>query len=521
MSAVRDTIAAIDEPQPDERWVALRQNRESNVALVVDDSPGNRYAVAHTLRLAGMRVVEGVTGHDALRLAAHEPDLIVIAVNLPDMSANDVVRRLKGSPGTASIPVVHVSATYVRNVDKAAGLEAGADAFLTHPIDAVIFLATIRALLRAYRAEARVRDAANEWALTFDGIADAIFLLDESGLVLRSNRAGATLVGLQPRDLAGQCLPSVMERRFDARGRDAIVRLLQQVPVRGREVQVGDRWFLATADDVLLASRQRRTTVALTDIHARKAAELEREQLLYEAEIARYVAERANQAKTVFLSAISHELRTPLNAIMGYAALLADGMRGPVTAEQKTDLTRVERAAGYVTRIVNDLLDLARLESTDAPIGRELVDVEESVGAAVRLVTAQANANGLGVAIGDCVNGLACTGDRDRILQILLNLLSNAIKFTASPGEIVVCGERTGGKTSLSVRDTGRGVSPDRYEAIFKPFVQVGSRTQGTEKGVGLGLAISRELARKMGGDLTVQSTVGLGSTFTLTLPPG
>ena len=521
MSAVRDTIAAIAETQPDEPWGALRQTRESNVALVVDDSPGNRYAVAHTLRLAGMRVVEGVTGHDARRLAAHEPDLIVIAVNLPDMSANDVVRRLKGSAATASIPVVHVSATFVRNVDKAAGLEAGADAFLTHPIDAVIFLATIRALLRAYRAEARVRDAANEWALTFDGIADAIFLLDESGVVLRSNRAGATLVGLQPRDLAGQCLSSVVERRFDARGRDAIVRLLQQVPVRGREVQVGDRWFLATADDVLLGAGQRRTTVALTDINARKAAELEREQLLNEAEIARYAAERANQAKTVFLSAISHELRTPLNAIMGYAALLADGMRGPVNAEQKMDLTRVERAAGYVTRIVNDLLDLARLESTDAPIGRELVDVEESIGAAVRLVNTQASAKGLGVAIGDCVNGLACTGDRDRILQILLNLLSNAIKFTASPGEIVVCGERSNGKTSVSVRDTGRGISPDQYEAIFRPFVRVGSRTQGTEKSVGLGLAISRELARKMGGDLTVQSALGLGSTFTLTLPSG
>ncbi len=521
MSAVGDPIAAMAGRQLDERWGALRPTRESTVALVVDDSPGNRYAVAHTLRLAGLQVVEGVTGHDALRLVAHEPDLIVLAVNLPDMSANDVVRTLKGSPATASIPVVHVSATYMRNVDKAAGLEAGADAFLTHPIDPVIFLATIRALLRAARAEARVRDVANEWVLTFDGIADAIFLLDESGIVVRSNRAGAALVGLQSRDLIGQSLAAAIERRFGDASRDAITRVVEQAPVQGREVQVGERWFLAAADDVLLVSQQRRITVALTDIHARKAAELEREQLMYEAEIARYAAERASRAKTVFLSAISHELRTPLNAIMGYAALLADGLRGPVTPQQKTDLTRVERAAGYVTRVVNDLLDLARLESTDTAIGREVVDVEECVAAAAGLVAPQANAKGLTVTVAGSVESFTCTGDRDRILQVLLNLLSNAIKFTAGPGEISVSGERGQDKTSISVRDTGRGIASDRHEAIFRPFVQVGSRTNDAETGVGLGLAISRELARKMGGDLTVQSALGVGSTFTLTLPSG
>jgi PAS domain S-box-containing protein len=488
---------------------------------VVDDSPGNRYAVAHTLRLAGMEVVEGVTGHDALRLAAQEPDLIVLAVNLPDMSANDVVRTLKRSAATASIPVVHVSATYTRNVDKAAGLEAGADAFLTHPIDPVIFLATIRALLRAARAEARVRDVANEWVLTFDGIADAVFLLDEAGGVLRTNRAGAALAGLQPRDLVGQSLAAAIERRFGDASRDAITRVVEQAPVQGREVQVGDRWFLAAADDVLLGSHQRRITVALTDIHARKAAELEREQLVYEAAVARTVAERASRAKTVFLGAISHELRTPLNAIMGYAALLADGMRGPVTPEQKTDLTRVERAAGYITRVVNDLLDLARLESTDATIGSEVVDVEECVAAAAGLVAAQASAKRLTLTVAGSVESFTCTGDRDRILQVLLNLLSNAIKFTAGPGEITVSGERGQDKTSISVRDTGRGIASDQHEEIFRPFVQVGSRTPGAEKGVGLGLAISRELARKMGGDLTVQSALGVGSTFTLTLPLG
>ncbi len=142
-----------------------------------------------------------------------------------------------------------------------------------------------------------MRDVANEWVLTFDGIADAVFLLDEAGGVLRTNRAGAALAGLQPRDLVGQSLAAAIERRFGDASRDAITRVVEQAPVQGREVQVGDRWFLAAADDVLLGSHQRRITVALTDIHARKAAELEREQLVYEAAVARTQAERASRAK--------------------------------------------------------------------------------------------------------------------------------------------------------------------------------------------------------------------------------
>ncbi|HEU5481207.1 MAG TPA: response regulator, partial [Candidatus Tumulicola sp.] len=172
--------------------------------LVVDDTPGNRYTVVRVLRGAGMRVTEAETGAEALRFADALPDLIVLDIRLPDMTGYDVCQRLKTDPETKSIPVMYVSASYTGNADRAYGLDAGADAYLTHPIDAPLFLATAHALLRAGRAEAAFRRAAVEWRTTFDAIRDAIFLVDAEGIVRRCNRAGGELARQHPRTLVGQ-----------------------------------------------------------------------------------------------------------------------------------------------------------------------------------------------------------------------------------------------------------------------------------------------------------------------------
>jgi DNA-binding response OmpR family regulator len=142
--------------------------------LVVDDSEGNRYATTRLLRSVGFEVEESKTGREALTAVQTHPDLIVLDVNLPDMTGFEVVERLRRSPELASIPVLHLSASFTSNADRARGLDQGADAYLTHPIDPTVFVATVRALIRASTADRRTREAARDWQATFDALADRL-----------------------------------------------------------------------------------------------------------------------------------------------------------------------------------------------------------------------------------------------------------------------------------------------------------------------------------------------------------
>ena len=255
---------------------------------------------------------------------------------------------------------------------------------------------------------------------------------------------------------------------------------------------------------------------------ARRAAlAVDNAQLYRDAERARADAEAANHAKSEFLATMSHELRTPLNAIAGYTELLEMELRGPVTAEQREDLRRIRRSQRHLLALVNDVLNFARLDSgylqydiTDVPLGETLAEVEA-------LVAPQLQAKGIAYELALPPRSLTVVADREKLQQIVVNLLSNALKFTAPGGRIDVECDAPGSMVSITVRDTGRGVPDDKLEAIFEPFVQVERALTRETEGSGLGLAISRSLARAMNGDLTVASEVGIGSTFTLTLPRG
>jgi signal transduction histidine kinase len=247
----------------------------------------------------------------------------------------------------------------------------------------------------------------------------------------------------------------------------------------------------------------------------------ERVELLASEQSARQAAEAANLAKATFLATMSHELRTPLNAITGYADLLALGIRGPVNAAQLDDITRIKKSSQHLLSLINDILNFARLEAgrvefnvSDVPVRELLADVDA-------LVTPQMAGKGLRYETDACLEQLVVRGDREKIQQVLLNLMTNAIKFTDEGGITIACdGDAT--TVRLRVRDTGRGIAPEKLGSIFQPFVQIDRQlTSESQQGVGLGLAISRDLARGMGGDLTVESTLGEGSTFTLALPRG
>ena len=250
-----------------------------------------------------------------------------------------------------------------------------------------------------------------------------------------------------------------------------------------------------------------------------------------EAEAARADAERANHAKAQFLAAMSHELRTPLNAIAGYAELMEMGIRGPVTPEQREDLGRVRRAGQHLQSLINDILNHARLEAGSVRYELQDVLLDGVVADVESLVAPQLRARALTFSHDGCgedrsEHSHAVRADPEKVRQILLNLLTNAIKFTAPGGRISLTCEMArpaeGGPNvvRLRVSDTGRGIASGALVQVFEPFVQVDRhRTHESQQGVGLGLAISRDLARGMGGDLTAESTPGVGSTFTLTLP--
>jgi PAS domain S-box-containing protein len=230
-------------------------------------------------------------------------------------------------------------------------------------------------------------------------------------------------------------------------------------------------------------------------------------------------AQAANQAKSQFLATMSHELRTPLNAIGGYTELLQMELRGPLTPGQREDLTRIQRSQRHLLGLINDLLSFARIETGHIELSVEPVLVEDVLLVVEALVEPQIAAKSLTYARDGGAANVTCLADADKFQQVLTNLVSNAVKFTPSGGEVRLSWEAAPEQVHIRVRDSGPGIPASKHEAIFEPFVQLGGSLTRLTEGAGLGLAISRELSRAMGGDVTVESEVGRGSTFTVSLP--
>lgn len=232
----------------------------------------------------------------------------------------------------------------------------------------------------------------------------------------------------------------------------------------------------------------------------------------------RAAAEDANRAKSTFLAVMSHELRTPLNAIGGYVQLLDMGVHGPVTQAQSETLARIDRSQRHLLRLINDVLNLSRIEAGRVDYRIEDVVMATVIAATVPMIEPQAAAKNLRIER-TVPAGTHASGDLEKVQQILINLLNNALKFTDPGGSIhISTGNLPDSRVFLSVTDTGAGIPANMLDRIFEPFVQVDSSHSRAAEGTGLGLAISRDLARGMGGNLTAESTPGKGSTFTLTL---
>jgi PAS domain S-box-containing protein len=350
----------------------------------------------------------------------------------------------------------------------------------------------------------------------------AIFMLDPSGYIISWNRGAQRAKGYTAEEIIGKHF-SIFYTQPDIDRQHPAYEL--RVALKdGRYEEEGWRvrrdgtlfWANVVITAVFDESGNHigfgKVTRDLTDRRARETREMELQQ-----ERAR--ADASNKAKTEFLTTMSHELRTPLNAIVGYVDLLEAGVHGPLSDPQRDTLQRVRRSSKVLLSLINDVLNIARIEAGQVSYKVEAFTVEALLRDLEALMGAQYAAAGIDLRF-TAAPDVYASADYDKTQQVMLNLLSNALKFTAPGGQVTVDAIRDENKVHITVRDNGRGIPAEQMEDIFEPFVQIDRHvTPESLQGVGLGLAISRDLARGMHGDISVHSAVGEGSTFVVTLP--
>jgi PAS domain S-box-containing protein len=354
---------------------------------------------------------------------------------------------------------------------------------------------------------------------------DAIVGKTLDGIITSWNRGAETIFGYTAAEALGKHISLIIPLERRAEEADVLARVRRGEKVdhfdterhtkNGRRVSIS----LTVSPIKDWEGRVIGASKVARDVTERRLAEEALRRAKADAEEARRLADAANRTKSEFLASMSHELRTPLNAILGYAELVALGIYGPVSEGQRNAMGRLRRSGEHLLALVNDVLGFAKLEAGVVQYDIAPVPIDALLSSLEALVAPQLAARMLRYRHEGCDPSIKVQADADKVRQIVVNLLANAIKFTPAGGEITLACAIEAGRVRIDVRDTGMGIPPDKLEAIFEPFVQAERRRTHPGEGVGLGLAISRELARAMGGDITVASRLETGSTFTLTLP--
>ena len=387
------------------------------------------------------------------------------------------------------------------------------------------------------RLEAALRESETRYRMLVEAAPQLVWQNAADGTPVYFNERYREYTGILQAELAAsrwrevvhaEDLPGLLARRAQA----LAAATPYELELRLRRHDGAYRWFHVRVVPVRAAGTVTCWIGVAADVDALRQAEAQQRLLARTAEAARAEAERASRAKSQFLANMSHEIRTPVNAIVGYTDLLEVGVAGPLSEGQAQYLARIKASSAHLLTLINDVLDLARVESGKLRLLREPVGGAAVLREALALAEPLLRVQGLTLLDeSGGADGLAAWGDGDRVRQVLVNLLSNAAKFTPTGGRVRVgCRLAEGGPPdgpipaggpylALAVEDTGIGIAAEEQEKVFATFHQVDGELTRRHGGSGLGLAISRALAREMGGELTLASEPGRGSRFTLWLP--
>ena len=509
--------------------------------LVVDDQPINIRMLYQTLS-ADYRVLQATSGDRALAICHDDPpDLVLLDVVMPGIDGLEVCRRLKADPQTRAIPVIFVTAHH-DPADETRGLDAGAVDFIAKPISPAVVRSRVRTHLALARSNAVL-------AATLEATADGILVTDPGNRVLAINQHLLSMWRLSPLEPGDDATPVLARMRAQLRAGSLATDVTNPTDPAGAAGAAGDGSAEATAAEPAVleltdgrifeshrsvlraAGRGAGWVYGFRDVTGRHLAERQLAELnasleqriserTRELEFARHQADAANRAKSEFLSNMSHEIRTPMNSIIGLSYL---AQRTNPEPKLRDYLEKIGQSGQHLMGIVSDILDFSKLEA--GKVDLEISDFD--LGSVINAVTSQLahGAERKGLELRNEVDpalGRMLRGDSLRIGQVLLNYLGNAIKFSTR-GCVLVrarCDrhDAQGAEVLIEVIDTGIGISEEQQTQLFQPFQQVDATTTRRFGGTGLGLAISRQLADLMGGSVGVESRLGEGSRFWLSL---
>lgn len=503
--------------------------------LIVDDNDANRYAAARILQNAGYRTLEAATGGEGLEAAEREqPDVIMLDVQLPDIIGFEVAQRLRANPKTRHLAVLQISASYTDADAKATGLEAGADSYLTHPVEPQVLIGTIQALIRVRTAERALSEAlererrahaeaeasARQFKLLAEAIPQIVYVAGRDGTPEYYNQNWFSYTREDPRSLPDWTTAVHEDQREEIRSgwQDALRQGTDfRAELRLCRHDGAYRWHLLRALPLQLweSGEVVRWFATFTDIHELKEAQRERERLAAE-------LRRAVQDRDELLAIASHDLRSPLSALGLRLDLLIKRCQQPEQYPEPEDLReQLDGLRATVTRLggmLEDLLDISQVSSGHIRLNATEVDLAAIAAEVVGRCAEEASASDTPLRL-QTDGAVWGEWDRLRLEQVVSNLVSNAVKYGAgSPVDVYV--DWDGDQARLMVQDRGRGIAADQQKAIFQRYRRLNDDLSARESGsFGLGLWIVQRIVSAFGGEVGVDSQPGEGSCFTVRLP--
>ena len=492
--------------------------RSDHVVLVVDDDPVGLYTTVRWLQHAGFQTRQARTGKEGLEQADDSVSAMVLDIHLPDIDGFELCRLLRSRPSGSYLPVLHLSAAYVTDEDKVRGLDSGADAYLTHPVDPAVLVATVQALVRTRLAEAALRRSERQFRAVFDRATVGIGLLDGEGRIVEANPSMLGFIGRSTDAVIGRPL-----HEFVAPDDVAGVRAFLAVeprPVREMRFPLlrSDASLLHLAWTMLPDIEPGLHMVIATDMTATMLLEGQRQLTLQSERMARDEAQRIGRVKDELIAVLSHELRTPLTTMTGWMHILR---RSPFTeSTYRRGLEVIERNLGLQARLISDLLDMSSINLGKMRLSYEAIKVPELVRSVVEASEAALVDKALTVTIDTPEDCPSVEADPARLQQIASNLLGNAIKFSDRGGKIEVLVRPHEGGVELSFTDHGVGIAEAFLPNLFDRFSQADVGSNRRHGGLGLGLSIVRHLVESHDGRVSAHSEgPGRGATFRAWLP--